>query len=169
MWDEAEIDARAKRLAERAAEVWIFRSLDDDVLDRYRPKTTRVESVYTLADHPYLAEGTGTRNLFDALTAEVLALDPVVTEEILKLYIAFKAETNFVDVVPQASRLRLSLNMQFHELNDPREFATDVTDVGRWGNGDVEVGFSDLADLSYVMGLIRQSFEKQMGNGQDVA
>lgn len=33
---------------------------------------------------------------------EVLALSPVVTEEFLKLYVAYKAETNFVDVVPQA-------------------------------------------------------------------
>ena len=71
---------------------------------------------------------------------EVLALDPCVTEEFLKLYVAYKAETNFVDVVPQAKRLRLSLNMQFHELHDPRGMAKDVTNLGRWGNGDVEVG-----------------------------
>ena len=28
--------------------------------------------------------------------------------------------TNFVDVVPQKSRLRLSLNLKYHELHDPR-------------------------------------------------
>ena len=50
----------------------------------------------------------------------MLALDPCVTEEFLKLYVAYKAETNFVDVVPQAKRLRLSLNLHFHELNDPK-------------------------------------------------
>ncbi len=43
-----------------------------------------------------------------------------MTEEFLKLYVAYKAETNFVDVVPQAKRLRLSLNMDFHEINDPK-------------------------------------------------
>jgi predicted transport protein len=37
----------------------------------------------------------------------VVALDPCVSEEFLKLYVAYKAETNFVDVVPQAKRLRL--------------------------------------------------------------
>jgi predicted transport protein len=89
-----------------------------------------------------------------------------VTEEFLKLYIAYKAETNFVDVVPQASRLRLALNMQFHELHDPRGIVKDVTNLGRWGNGDVEVGLTSLEDLPYVLGLIRQSFEKQMGNGE---
>lgn len=97
---------------------------------------------------------------------ELLALDPCVTEEFLKLYVAYKAETNFVDVVPQTSRLRLSLNMPFHELHDPRGIAKDVSNVGRWGNGDVEVGLNSLDEMPYVLGLIRQSFGKQMGNGE---
>lgn len=33
---------------------------------------------------------------------------------------------------------------------------------GRWGNGDVEVSLSRIEDLPYVMGLIRQAFERQM-------
>ena len=105
------------------------------------------------------------RELFEAFRKEVLALDPCVTEEFLKLYVAYKAETNFVDVVPQAKRLRLSLNMAFPEINDPKGMCKDVTGLGRWGNGDVEVGLSSLDELPYVMGLVRQSFEKQMGNG----
>ena len=106
------------------------------------------------------------RPLFDTFRKAVLALDPCVSEEVLKLYVAYKAETNFVDVVPQKKRLRLSLNMAFHELYDPRSVAKDVTKVGRWGNGDVEIGLSRSEDVSYVMGLVRQSFEKQMDNGE---
>nr|WP_223147518.1 DUF5655 domain-containing protein [Georgenia wutianyii] len=101
--------------------------------------------------------------LFESLRTEILALDAGITEEFLKHYVAYKAETNFVDIVPQVSRLRLSLNMPFHELHDPRGVATDVSGVGRWGNGDVEVGLTGLADLPYIMGLIRQSFEIQLG------
>jgi predicted transport protein len=78
--------------------------------------------------------------------------------------VAYKAETNFVDVIPQAKRLRLSLNIEFADLVDPRKVARDITHLGKWGNGDVEVGLSSVDDLPYVMGLIRQSFEQQMGN-----
>jgi predicted transport protein len=88
-------------------------------------------------------------------------------EEFLKLYVAYKAETNFVDIVPQTKRLRLSLNMTFPEINDPKGICKDVSGVGRWGNGDVEVGLTSLEELPYIMGLVRQSFEKQMGNGDD--
>jgi predicted transport protein len=105
------------------------------------------------------------RNIFEAFRKEVLALDPCVTEEFLKLYVAYKAETNFVDIVPQAKRLRLSLNLAFHEINDPKGICRDVTGLGRWGNGDVEVELSSVEQLPYVKGLVRQSFEKQMGNG----
>ena len=106
------------------------------------------------------------RALFESFRKEVLALDPCVSEEILKLYVAYKAETNFVDVVPQKNRLRLALNLPFHELHDPRNMAKDVTNLGRWGNGDAEVAMSTLDELPYVLGLVRQAFERQMGNGE---
>jgi predicted transport protein len=32
--------------------------------------------------------------------------------------------------------------------------------------GEVEVGLSKPEELPYVMGLVRQAFEKQMGNGE---
>jgi predicted transport protein len=41
----------------------------------------------------------------------------------------------------------------------------DVSGLDRWGNGNVEVGLSSIEELPYVMGLVRQSFKKQMGNG----
>jgi predicted transport protein len=107
------------------------------------------------------------REVFEAFRKQVLALDPCVTEEFLKLYVAYKAETNFVDVIPQAKRLRLSLNMEFPEITDPKGIAKDVTGLGRWGNGDVDVSLASLEELPYVMGLVRQSLEKQMGDGSD--
>lgn len=163
-WNEEAIQTRAQRLAAQAVTVWQAPALSAETLATYRQASPASVS-YDLSDHPQLATGSPMRALFDALRKEVMALDPGVTEEVLKLYIAFKAETNFVDVVPQKSRLRLSLNMAFHELHDPKGEAKDVTNLGRWGNGDVEVGLTSLDELPYVMGLVRQAFEKQMGNG----
>ena len=102
--------------------------------------------------------------MFDTFRRTVLALDPSISEEFLKLYVAYKAETNFVDVIPQKKRLLLSLNVRFHELHDPKGSARDVTNLGRWGNGNAEVELSELEMLPYVMGLVRQAFEKQISN-----
>ena len=167
-WNEGAIRRRARRLAEQATQVWAPPALSPEVLETYRPKVERLPG-YTLDDHLNLAADSPMRPLFEMFRKEVLTLDPCVSEEMLKLYVAYKAETNFVDVVPQKSRLRLSLNLHFHELHDPRGLAKDVTNIGRWGNGAAEVGLSKLDELPYVMGLVRQAFEKQMGNGDTEA
>jgi predicted transport protein len=165
-WDEAAIKNRADKLATFAVNVWAAPKLAADVLEVYRPKSAAVVGGYTIEDHPHLLNAI-TGPLFDAFRKSVLALDPCVSEEFLKLYVAFKAETNFVDVVPQSKRLRLALNMRFSEVHDPKGLCRDVTGTGRWGNGDVEVGFSHLDELPYVIGLVRQSLELQLGNGGD--
>ena len=164
-WDEAAIKNRAERLAELAAGVWDVPSLQAEVLELYRTPGEKAAD-YTIDDHPQLAVGSPMRDLFEIFRKDVLALDPCVSEEFLKVYVAYKAETNFVDMVPQKRRLILSLNMQFHELHDPKGLANDVTSLGRWGNGDVEVGFCKPEELPYVMGLVRQALEKQLGNGE---
>jgi predicted transport protein len=107
-WTEDAIRERGGRLAAQAASVWPAPSLPADVLDAYKPKAQTAG--YSIKDHPHLVAGPS-RDVFEAFHKQVLALDPCVTEEFLKLYVAYKAETNFVDVVPQAKRLRLSLNM----------------------------------------------------------
>ena len=165
-WNEEAIQVRAERLSDVAASVWADVNLSTERLVPYRTQPERRrDEAYTIEDHPHLAQGSAFRPLFDLFRQEVLALSPVVTEEFLKLYVAYKAETNFVDVVPLASRLDLVLNMQFHELHDPKGLAKDITNLGRWGNGDVEVELREPEELRYVMGLVRQAFEKQMGNG----
>lgn len=161
-WNEAEIRARAERLAEQAVGVWRAPKLDSSTLAAYRSRAAAPES-YSYADHPYLHQSP-VREVFEAFRREVLALDPCVSEEFLRHYVAYKAETNFVDVVPQAKRLRLSLNLPFSEVVDPRGVCKDVSGVGRWGNGDVEVGLARLDELPYVMGLVRQALEQQLGN-----
>lgn len=166
-WNEDAIKARADRLAMEAAKVWSAPQLPADVSDAYRPTTAKAGQQYSIDDHPFLASGP-MRELFDLFREAVLALDPCVSEEFLKLYVAYKAETNFVDVVPQAKRLRLAINMPFHEIDDPKGICLDVTNLGRWGNGDVEVGIATKEELPYVMGLVRQSFDRQMGGPQDV-
>lgn len=165
-WNEDAIKTRAQRLAGEASVIWPAPQLPEDILAAYRSKEkASTPSDYTLAEHPYLTSGKG-KELFDAFRVEVLALDECVREEILKLYVAYKAETNFVDIVPQAKRLRLSINISFAEIDDPRGLCKDVTYLGRWGNGDVEVGLEKLEDLPYIMGLIRQALERQLGEDE---
>ena len=77
------------------------------------------------------------------------------------MYIAYKAETNFLDVVIQSTRLRLVMNMKFADIIDPKGICKDMAGVGKWGNGEVEVGFDSLDGLDDVMEIIEQAFRQQ--------
>jgi predicted transport protein len=50
--------------------------------------------------------------------------------------------------------------MHFDEVHDPKGICKDVTGLGRWGNGDVEIGVSPQDEIEYIMFLIGQSFAK---------
>ena len=43
------------------------------------------------------------------------------------MYVAYKLDTNFVDIVFQKQRLRISINMKFSEINDPNGICKDIT------------------------------------------
>ena len=158
-WNETTIINRGAQLAEQAISIWSSPKLQPDVLALYRAKNAKAG--YTIEDHPYLLTNF-MRGLFEAFRKEVLALDPCVNEEFFKTCIAYKAETNFVDVVPQAKRLQLTLNLKPGEIDDPKRHLEDISGIGHLGYGDVRATLSSSADLPYIMGLVRQSFEKQM-------
>ena len=163
-WNEAAIQDRAGRLADQALSVWPAPKLDAATLIGHQPASGQIIAGFSIDDHPYLL-APGLRKIFEAFRKDVLAIDPCVVEQFLKRYVAYKAETNFVDVVPQAKGLNLSLNMAFVDINDPRGMCKDATILGHYGNGDVVVSLRSLDELPYVMGLVRQSYERQMGDG----
>ena len=128
------------------------------ILDGSNADDAENGTILTLDNYPYL-QGSMLA-LFEQLNERILKLDSSVRKEYKKLYIAYKTDTNFVDVIPQAKQLRLSLNMKFSEIHDPKKLCRDISGISRWGNGDVEVGLASPDRLDDVMDLIRQSFEK---------
>ena len=162
-WDEKAILKRGKILAKRANEIWPFIQISPEELEKAKksvPKRVEV-STFSVNDNEYLQRA-HVRELFEAFRKEVLALDEGVSETFLKYYIAYKLDTNFVDAVPKAKGLRLSINMRYKDIDDPKGMTEDVSGKGRWGNGEVSVHYRKLEDLPYVMSLIRQSIDNQI-------
>lgn len=96
-----------------------------------------------------------------SLTAVFRILSPAVKREFKKLYVAYKLDTNFVDIVFQKQRLRISVNMKYSEVSDPNGICKDITGLGRWGNGDVELYMEHTSDVDRVMEIIEQSYKLQ--------
>jgi len=157
-WNEELILKRANELIDKSFEVWEFPDINEETLRKYAPKEEERKE-YTLEDHPHLAEGEEMRPIFEELRKRILNIDSSVKEEILKLYIAYKSITNFVDIIPQKKALRLSLNIDLKDLNDPQNKCIDVSGKGKWGNGNTEIRVHSIEELDYAMDLIKQAFD----------
>jgi uncharacterized protein with ParB-like and HNH nuclease domain/predicted transport protein len=164
-WNEHEIQERAELLADLALEIWPAPKLPEETLAKYRKTKAKVGMVYTIDDHAALKGPI--RPLFDEFRRRVTNLDAGVHEEARKQYIAYKLTTNFLEVVPMAGELRLYLDVTIDELNDPHELGRDVTAVGHWGTGSVEVRLANPDQLEDVMGLVRQAFDQQGEEGYE--
>jgi len=161
IWNEQAINNRASELAQRALKVWTSPYLDDDVLDTYRAPASKRDSIqYTIEQYEHLQNDM--LDLYRLFEKRVLNIDAIAKVEFKKLYIAFKAQTNFVDVVPQKVKLRLSLNMDFQNIKDPKNLCRDISGLGRWGNGNVEVNLRHASELDDIIDLVKQAFDEQM-------
>lgn len=156
-WNEEHIKERAKILAGKAEQIWKYPQISAVELAPYQVEEKPAQK-YTIDSYDINAF---TKTLFDMLDRRICNLSPDVNREFKKLYIAYKLDTNFVDIVVQKQRLRISLNMKFSEIHDPKGICRDITGLGRWGNGDVEVFFEHTSEIDDVMDLIEQSYKKQ--------
>lgn len=87
-------------------------------------------------------------------------------EEVLYYMIDYVCTVRQIAVELKRHSVRLSLNMPFAEIDDPRGLCKDVTNLGRWGNGDIEVGLDNVEDIPHIMALVTQVFERQMGSDE---
>lgn len=156
-WNEDHIKERAQQLAAKAVQIWPYPSLTDAELAPYTAEEKSAPK-YTLETYDINAF---TKILFETLDRRIMNLSPAVKREYKKLYIAYKLDTNFVDIVVQKQRLRISVNMKFSEVYDPNGICRDVTGLGRWGNGDVELFMEHTSDIDRVMEIIEQSYKLQ--------
>jgi predicted transport protein len=122
-------------------------------------KVSREIKVYREEDHLNGLPGEIVE-LYQELKDRVLGLGENIEVRPRKKYVGFVASSNFVDVHPQKSQLKLWINMPKGELDDPKKVARDVSSIGHWGNGDYEVIVKSADDLYYLMSLIKQSYAK---------
>ena len=156
-WNEQRIKERASLLADKAKQIWAFPDMTAAELAPYQTVEKPAER-YSLETYD---TNVFTKTLFEVLDRRIQNLSPDVKREFQKLYVAYKLDTNFVDIVFQKQRLRISVNMKFSEVIDPNGICRDITGLGRWGNGDVELYMEHTSDVDQIMEIVEQSYRIQ--------
>ncbi len=103
----------------------------------------------------------GMLDRFEALRAYLMALGDDVQETTLRFYIAFKRIKNFacVEFRPSTSKILMFVKVDPASVDLEEGFTRDVSKVGHFGTGDLEITLSSASDLERAMPLIERSYE----------
>ena len=96
--------------------------------------------------------------LYEDARTLVLAQGDDILEKKLKLYVAFRRIKNFICMTlisKEDPQVRLWLKLDPSTVELEKGFTRDVTAVGHWGTGDLEVVLRTAADLNKAKSLAR--------------
>jgi predicted transport protein len=102
------------------------------------------------------------RDMLDLLRSvenHIGSLGDDIQRKELRLYVAFKRLKNFVAIVPYKKRLLLYLNLDPSKLSNLPANARDVTNIGHWATGHLEVSIANTMDFDAAKSLIRMAYE----------
>lgn len=95
------------------------------------------------------------------LRAFITDLGDDVVEKPLRLYLAYRRIKNFCSLVIQEGAVKLFLKVDPASVELEEGFTRDVSAVGHWGTGDLEVTIKDIESIERAKPLIVRSYEGQ--------
>jgi predicted transport protein len=98
------------------------------------------------------------RELYSQIGSYLHSLGDDVQEKSLKLYTAFKRLKNFVCVIAFPNRLLVTLKVDPATVALEEGFSRDVSQVGHWGTGNLELCLRSVADLERAKTLLERSY-----------
>ena len=109
----------------------------------------------------YFAEaGEKNQNLFYSIKEYILSLGDDISENQLKLYVAFKKAKNVVCVEVYQSSLLLHLKLNPDTVDLIPGFVEDVRTKGHWGTGDLRVIIKSTEDFEKAQHLINRAYNE---------
>lgn len=97
---------------------------------------------------------------YETIREYILSLGDDVTENELKLYVAFKRIRNFACLEIQQGKIRMHLKLNPDTVALVDGFIKDVRNIGHWGTGDLQIHIKDINDFNKVKELINRSYEE---------
>ena len=97
--------------------------------------------------------------LFESVEGYLVSLGDDVVRKDVKLYVAFKRLRNFVCVGYKGGAFVLWLKLDPATVTFEPGFSRDVSNIGHWGTGDVEVTVHSHDDLNKAKGLMLKAYE----------
>lgn len=177
--DFTRYDQHAVAQINRSIELVRYRLFDPDLLMLElvnSPNANEIESVqgvevagsvsnkiaYKTRIDQFLAASPELRALWEQVRAAILALGDDVQHKLLKHYDVFRRLRNFICVVMWAKQDPKLLYLKLDATTVPLEenFSRDVTQIGHWGTGDLELTLRSADDLKKALPLLERCYQE---------
>lgn len=117
------------------------------------------DDINTFAAH-FAAMSEDVKFLYDELHSFVMSLGDDINAKELRLYLAFSRLKNFICLLPMKGGLKLWVKLNPDIVQLEEGFSRDVSSVGHWGTGDVEVYIRSKEDLAKARPLLEQAYQE---------
>ncbi|HDR6255498.1 TPA: DUF91 domain-containing protein [Bacillus cereus] len=170
-------DEHAVEQINRNIELYVYKHYEDGLLLLDLVNATTAQTVHINDDTTALTTNRNTKvktvsdyleqsnrqlvDRFEALKLYMLALGDDVQVKILKHYIAFKRIKNFacLEVHPQSDKVLLYLKVDPKHVELQSGFTRDVSNIGHYGTGDLEVIITSDEDIEKAKYFINMSYD----------
>lgn len=125
------------------------------------PAKTRVSATERTVAQLHERAPEALRNLYASLDAYLLSLGDDVTKTVRKNYYAYRRIKNFacVEIHPQSQRLLVYLKTDPSSVPLEPGFTRDVSKIGHFGTGNLEVAIANRQDFERAQALILMSYQ----------
>jgi predicted transport protein len=103
------------------------------------------------------------RQLAVSVNDFITGLDPAIEVSPKKFYVAYKTSQNIVCMEVKQQRVLLYLKLDPKVARGPKGISRDVTDVGHYGTGDLEVSLKNVQDLEAAKPFVQKAYEQVGG------
>ncbi len=123
---------------------------------------SRKTGVYTVEQH-FSGKPAAIKELARRVEEFLLSLDPSIEEAPKKYYIAYKTSQNIACMEPQKEKVLLFVKLDPKKVDLPRKIARDVTGIGHFGTGDLELSVRTQDDLEKVKPVLERAYQRVGG------
>ena len=93
----------------------------------------------------------------------MLGLDPAMEQVPKKFYIAYRISQNIVCMEIQKARVLLYLKLDPKKVDAPSEISRDMSEIGHYGTGDLEISLNNLTDFEVAKPFLELAYQKVGG------
>jgi predicted transport protein len=123
---------------------------------------TRATGSYTFEEH-LESKSPAIRELAQEIDEFVVSLDQAIEAVPKKLYVAYKLAKNIVCMEIQQQKILLFLKVDPKTVTGPPGLSRDVTNIGHFGTGDLEIAVKSPGDLELAKPFIKMAYEASGG------